>query len=114
MWLLDVNMPLQSADLLRQLGIEAATAQSRGWGGYTNGELVEAAVRAGFTCILTRDRLFSESAARSLERFSSFCVVLVAIPQLRAVEFLVKFREAWERNPIQIVAGTSLIWPREG
>jgi hypothetical protein len=29
--------------------------------------LVEAAIQAGFQCILTRDRLFSESAARQRE-----------------------------------------------
>jgi hypothetical protein len=52
-------------------------------GGLTNGILVEAAANAGFNCILTRDRLFGESAARALKRFPGFSVVLVTIPQLR-------------------------------
>jgi hypothetical protein len=41
---------------------------------------VEVAVQADFSCVLTRDRLFGESAARALKRFPQFSVVLVAIP----------------------------------
>jgi len=67
----------------------------------------------GFQCILTRDRLFSESAARTLKRFSAFGVVLVTIPQLRGAEFLEHFRTAWEQRPIQLVAGTLLRWPAD-
>ena len=48
---------------------------------------------AGFSCVLTRDRLFGESAARALtKRFPSFGVVLITIPQLRGPEFLAQFR----------------------
>ena len=77
----------------REFGIEARSADDRGWGGLTNGALVEAATQAGFRCILTRDRLFSQSAARALKRFPEFCVVLVTIPQLRGPEFLKQFRD---------------------
>jgi hypothetical protein len=52
MWLLDVNMPKKAGSLLREFGIEAYSADDRGWGGLTNGALVEAAVQAGFQCIL--------------------------------------------------------------
>jgi len=72
---------------------------------------VEAAIQAGFRCILTRDRLFSESAARTLRHFPEFCVVLVTIPQLRGPGFLEQFRSAWHRGPIQLVAGQLLRWP---
>jgi hypothetical protein len=113
MWLLDVNMPKKVGSLLGEFEIEAHTADDRGWGSLTNGNLVEAAVEAGFQCILTRDRLFSESAARTLKRFPSFCVVLVTIPQLRSAEFLERFRSAWDRRPIQPIAGKLLRWPAD-
>jgi hypothetical protein len=66
MWLLDVNMPKQLGALLSEYGIEAKAADDGGWGGLTNGALVEAANHAGFRVVFTRDRLFSESAARAL------------------------------------------------
>ncbi len=113
MWLLDVNLPKKIGGFLGELGIEACSADDRGWGGLTNGALVEAAQQAGFRCILTRDRLFSESAARALQRFPEFCVVLVTIPQLRGPEFLEQFRNAWVRSPIQPVSGQLLRWPAD-
>jgi hypothetical protein len=82
MWLLDVNMPKQLGALLGEYGIEAKAADDSGWGGLTNGALVEAANHAGFCVVLTRDRLFSESAARALRRFAEFCVVLVTSKRL--------------------------------
>jgi predicted nuclease of predicted toxin-antitoxin system len=111
MWLLDVNMPKQVIALLAGFGVTAHTAESRGWDGLTNGELVEAAARAGFSCVLTRDRLFSESAAARLRRFSQFSVVLVTIPQLRSPQFLEQFRLAWVRSPILPVPGKAIRWP---
>jgi predicted nuclease of predicted toxin-antitoxin system len=111
MWLLDVNTPKKLGGLLGNHGIEAHSADDRGWGSLTNGALVEAANQAGFRCILTRDRLFSESAARALKRFPRFCVVLVTIPQFRGPAFLDEFQRAWERSPIQPVAGRLLRWP---
>ena len=111
MWLLDVNMPKKVAEVLGELGVQAETAESRGWGGLTNGSLVESAMTAGFTCVLTRDRLFGESAARALKRFRAFGVVLITIPQLRGPEFLAQFRTSWQREPIRPVAGALLLWP---
>jgi hypothetical protein len=113
MWLLDVNMPKAVGPFLSEFGIEAHSADDRGWGGLTNGALVETAIQSGFRCILTRDRLFSESAARTLKRFPEFCVVLVTIPQLRGPEFLERFGTAWDRAPIQLAAGRLLLWPVE-
>jgi predicted nuclease of predicted toxin-antitoxin system len=100
MWLLDVNMPKKVGPILGEFGIEAHSADDKGWGALTNGALVEAASLAGYHCVLTRDRLFSESAARVLKRFPEFCVVLVTIPQLRGSEFLKQFRDAW--NGVQL------------
>jgi hypothetical protein len=67
--------------------------------------------QAGLRVIQTRDRLFSESAARALRHFPELCVVLVTIPQLRGPEFLNQFRDAWNRGPIHPVAGKLLRWP---
>jgi hypothetical protein len=111
MWLLDVNMPRNIVTVLAEFGISAQSAEMRGWSGLTNGMLVEVAGQAGFNCVLTRDRLFSESAARALKRFPDFCVVLVLIRQLRGPEFLEQFRLAWNRSPIQPRAGQLLEWP---
>jgi hypothetical protein len=108
-----VNMPKQARTLLGEFGIIAHAADDRGWGGLTNGALVEAANQAGFRVVLTRDRLFSGSAARALRRFPEFCVVLVTIPQLRGPEFLNQFRDAWSRDPIHPVAGQLLHWPAD-
>lgn len=41
MWLLDVNMPKRVASLLGEFGIKADSADDRGWGGLTNGALVQ-------------------------------------------------------------------------
>jgi hypothetical protein len=111
MWLLDVNMPRKIAMVLGEFGISAQTAEMHRWNGLTNGMLVEAAVQAGFDCVLTRDRLFSESAARALKRFPEFSVVLITIRQLRGPEFLEQFRLAWNRSPIQPTAGHLVEWP---
>ena len=63
MWLLDVNLPKKLSPLLGEFGIDAQCADDRGWGGLTNGALVETAVQSGFQCILTRDA-FSASRPR--------------------------------------------------
>jgi len=111
MWLLDVNVPRKLAAVLGELGIEAHTTESRGWDGLTNGALVEAAANAGFTAVLTRDRLFGQSASRALKRFPQVGVVLVTLPQLRGPEFLEAFRQAWEHSPVRPVSGTVTHWP---
>jgi hypothetical protein len=67
MWLLDANMDVHLLDVLRGLGVAAETAKRRGWQALKNGDLVTVAVQSGFTCILTQDRLFAESAASSLK-----------------------------------------------
>jgi predicted nuclease of predicted toxin-antitoxin system len=110
-WLLDVNIPLRVVELLAGFGVPADTAEGRGWRGLTNGALVQVAVEQGFVCVLTRDRLFSESAARALARFSRFSVVLVTLPQLRGEQFLDAFRSEWVRQQIRPVPGSLTRWP---
>ncbi len=111
MWLLDANMPVQLVELLKQLGIDADSAVARGWYALGNGELVRTAARANFTALLTRDRLFGESAARALRTHRDFCVVRIALPQLRANQFLQAFRAAWARSRIVLVPGRMIEWP---
>jgi hypothetical protein len=111
MWLLDVKMPRQLKGLLAELGISAETATARGWGTFVNGDLLKAAATSGFSCLLTRDRLFGESVASSLARYTAFSLVLVTLPQARAAHFLASFRAAWEKNPITPIAGQIQSWP---
>ena len=111
MWLLDANVPKKLVAVLAEFGIEAETAESRGWKSLTNGQLVEAAAEAGFACVLTRDTLSGESAARVLRRLPRFCVILITIPQLRGAQFLDEFRQVWAASPIRPEPGTVVHWP---
>jgi hypothetical protein len=111
MWLLDANMDVHLIPALAGLGIGCATAGSRGWKALSNGDLVKAAVDAGFECVLTRDRLFGESAARALESFPQFAVVVVNIPQRRWPEYRELFIACWSEHPIRPIAGRLIDWP---
>ena len=111
MWLLDVNMPRQLKGLLSELGIPAETANGRGWGTLTNGELLKAAASSGFDCLLTRDRLFGETVAKNLSNYPAFSIVLVMLPQVRASKFLASFRAAWEKDRIMPTPGQVRSWP---
>ncbi len=113
MWLLDANIPVQLAALLKELGIEADTAVARGWNALSNGSLVSAAAEAKFTALLTRDRLFGESAAQVLKVHQDFGIVRVTLPQLRASRFLAAFRAAWQTARIVPAPGRTIEWPSE-
>ena len=111
MWLLDVNMPNKLVRLLGEFGIEAQTTHDRDWDTLTNGRLLEAAASAGFLCLLTRDKLFGDFAAKALRQFPYFSVVVVALPQVREQQFLSAFRKAWTSAPILSVPGRMIRWP---
>jgi hypothetical protein len=81
MWLPDANLDIHLAELLRRLQIGCDTAENRGWKALRNGELVAAAVNAGFNTLPTRDRLFAESASRAWRDFPSLSVVVITFPQ---------------------------------
>src|SRR5271169_6943054 len=81
MWLLDANMDVHLVSVLNDFRILSDTAGQRGWKGLSNGELVRAAVDAGFKCLLTRDQLFGESASQALKQFPEFAVVVVKVGQ---------------------------------
>jgi hypothetical protein len=111
MWLLDANIPVQLLNLLRSLGVEADSAIVRGWNTLSNGNLVQTAVDAKFSALLTRDGLFGQSAAKVLRRYPDFGVVHVTLTQARAPQFLSAFRSAWQNAPIVPAKGQLIQWP---
>jgi hypothetical protein len=111
MWLLDANMDVHLASVLEEFGIACETAAHRGWKALSNGQLVAAAVANGFDCLLTRDRLFGESASRALRLHPSFAVVLVHLPQQRWPEYHRSFLNAWASAPITPQPGCLIEWP---
>ena len=111
MWLLDHNIPQQLADVLKSLGINCDTASNRGWSELQNGELLSAANDAGFTCILTKDSLFAESAARAMNQFSQMAIVLITIPQSRGPQYVEKFLKHWKQSPISTKPQEMIRWP---
>jgi predicted nuclease of predicted toxin-antitoxin system len=111
MWLLDANLPIKLVGVLESVGIVCETAQSRGWKQLRNGELVAAAASAGFSCIITRDVLFSESSSKSLKAHAQMAIVLIRLPQMRDVTYLEAFKAAWSANSIRPVQGQVLSWP---
>jgi predicted nuclease of predicted toxin-antitoxin system len=110
MWLLDKNVPIQLVHLLSSFGVDAVTAEAKGWGGLRNGELVATAVADGISCILTRDRLFAESAARPLKLNPGVSVVLLTLTQSRTSVFLKAFESVWLSSPIRTKDGV-VRWP---
>lgn len=111
MWLLDANLDIRIAGILEEFGIASRTAEDLGWKELSNGALVSAAVAAGFTCVLTRDSLFAESASRALRQHSEFSVVLVRLPQQKWPAYGETFRRAWEVTAIAPIPGRVVRWP---
>ena len=112
MWLLDANMDVHLTSVLAEFGIASETAADRGWKALSNGQLVAAAVASGFNCLLTRDRLFGQSAARALRLHSTFTVILINLPQQRWPEYREDFLKAWAFSPILPQAGCLVEWPK--
>ena len=111
MWLLDVNLPNGLLKKLEKLGIKAETTAYRGWRNLGNGKLSEAAFGAGFKVILTRDRLFGESAGKALKSFPELSVVILNSPQSKGASFLQAFEDFWIQSPIRPVLGSVIEWP---
>ena len=111
MWLLDANLDIHLNELLRAFGVECDTAENRGWKALRNGDLVAAAVAAGFDTLLTRDLLFAESASRAWRLFPEFSVVVVTLPQLPSRPYLEAFASLWAISPIRPQPGRLVVWP---
>jgi hypothetical protein len=111
MWLLDVNLPTALTGLLGRYGIFAETAAARGWRELTNGELAQAAFRAGFRALLTRDRQFGTAAGRIIETLPELAIVIVKLPQSREAAYLAAFDGAWRARTIDPIPGAITEWP---
>jgi hypothetical protein len=111
MWLLDANIDVHLSPVLAGFKISCDTAGKRGWKALSNGDLVRAAVEAGFRCLLTRDQLFGESASRALRLFPQFAVVVVNVPQRPWPQYREEFLALWRERPIEPVAGQLIQWP---
>ena len=111
MWLLDVNVSVEVKEVLTKVGIVSKSAIQLGWRELRNGALVEEAYRRGFRVLVTKDRLFSESASKRLKSYPDFAVIIVSLPQQKATEFAASFRSAWAVEPIQPVPGQTIFWP---
>ncbi len=111
MWLLDANMDVHLSVLLTGRGVSCDTAANRGWKALSNGQLVSVAVASGFDCLLTRDRLFGESASRALRSHLTFAVVLINLPQQRWPEYSERFTDLWDSSPIRPQPGKLIEWP---
>lgn len=110
MWLADVNVPSKITKILEKYGIDCHRTDQKGWAKLQNGALVSLAVANGYTCILTRDRLFGESASRALKKYPQFSVVLITLRQAKENEYCKSFTKTWMKNPIEPVAGELIVW----
>ena len=111
MWLLDANMDVHLLALLQQFGQKAEATTRRGWGSLSNGDLVSTAIKEGFTCVLTQDRLFAEAAARALKTHPEFAVVVVHLPQRPWQQYQETFKTAWTNSAITPAPGKVIHWP---
>ena len=81
MWLLDANLDVRIRQVLTEVGIESRAAEDHGWKHLSNGNLVFQAVTNGYSCLLTRDQLFAQSASRTLKQYPGFAIVVVRLSQ---------------------------------
>ena len=111
MWLLDANMDIHLLALFQQFGQKTEATTKRGWGALNNGDLVSIAVKEGFACLLTQDRLFAEAAARALKAHPDFSVVVVHLPQCSWPKYQESFKASWLKSPIVPAPGKVTHWP---
>ena len=111
MWLLDHNLPKHLVGALKSVGVDCDTAAHQGWNDLANGELLSVASRAEFTCILTRDVRFAESASKAMDRYPQMAIVLTTIPQSRGQGFAARFLEHWRNSPISPIPHRMTRWP---
>jgi hypothetical protein len=89
----------------------ATRLENRGWKALSNGDLVTVAVDTGFRCLLTRDRLFGESASRALKSFPQFAVIVIIVPQQPWQQYRDRFLALWAERAIEPAAGQLIHWP---
>ena len=111
MWLLDEGLPRALFESLNNLGVKVETVDFRKWKGFRNGKLVTVATEAGFTCILTKDKLFAQDAKKALVANPKMGVVLVTLPQVPRKKYGENFAIAWKKGEIVPVSGQVIEWP---
>src|SRR5687768_9527340 len=94
-WLLDEGLPISLFACLQKLGVEVQTVEFRKWKGLRNGKLVAVAAESGFTCILTKDRLFAQDAKKALTTHRQIAIALVQLPQKPRQEYIRAFESQW-------------------
>ena len=98
-------------EFLTAHGIACSNAQAEGWAELSNGKLVQAAVDGGFRVVLTRDKLFKESASRTLRHHADVSIVLLKLPQAKGPELKSLLASLWGAAPIVPVPGELVFWP---
>lgn len=111
MWLLDVNLPNALLGILKKFGIDTDSSAARGWRNLSNGELAATAHKTGFKVILTRDRVFGESAGKVLRSYPQLAVIIIRIPQSRQAIYVQEFERQWLKAPISPKPGAVTEWP---
>lgn len=110
-WILDHNIPLAMKRFLQSQTIISVTAKERGWEQLSNGELVAAVVAAGFSVILTQDRRFQESAAKTLRLHIQVSIVLVILPpKVKPPALSSHIATKWAEGQIIPVPGQLVVW----
>ena len=113
MWPLDVNMDIHLLRVFSDMGMPCQSAIDRGWQKLANGQLIKAAAEAGFTCILTHDRLFAESASQTLILFPHLSIIIIRLPQRPWRDYISQFQTAWSKQPISPLPGAVVQWPAD-
>ncbi len=111
MLLLDHNVQKRLATFLGGIGVLCKRTVDLGWAEKRNGDLVAAAVEAGFTAILTNDQNFVTSAQSNLKKHPTFCIVILTLAQGPVSEYLPRFEKAWRSGPPSVKPGLVVHWP---
>ena len=103
--LVDHNLPPGVAGLLNEHGLVCSTAKSNGWDALTNGQLIEAAVKAGFEGIVTKDIRLHLDGEVSLRKYPTFAIVIVKLQQMKKRQYLERFAVELSQRKFVPVAG---------
>ena len=114
-WLVDHNVPQGVFRILKDFGIDAATAEYLGLEELTNGALVRQAVHLGIECILTQDATFTNDASKAIRDNPGICIVVIdtnTLPQAPGGQsYLQRFRAAFQAEPVKPVRDAVIRWP---
>ena len=111
-WLLDEGLPVPLFKCLEAFGVRVETVEFRKWKGLRNGKLVAVAFEAGFTCILTKDRLFAQDARKALTTHPRMAVVLILLPQTPREQYIKTFEAQWKKSKVVPTPGQVIEWPK--